>query len=78
MGLDRKKGSNPGRNPQTPFPAWLQLPQKVIRLTRMSDSLSDQGQVGHTGTRAAKYPNVKSPDKRESVSMKKPCAESIR
>jgi hypothetical protein len=44
----------------------------------MRDNLSNQGHVGHTGVRAAKYPNDKSPDKRESVSMKKPCAESIR
>lgn len=60
------------------FRCGFNLLQKVIRLTRMYDNLSNQWQVGHTGARAAKYPNDKSPDKRESVSMKKPCAESIR
>jgi hypothetical protein len=35
-------------------------------------------QPWHTGVRAAKYPKVNSPEATESVSMKKPCAESIR
>ena len=39
---------------------------------------SPQLQVGHTVDLVAKYPRVRSPDKTESVSMKKPCPESMK
>jgi hypothetical protein len=47
-------------------------------LSRRVFSGSRQLQVGHTVDLVAKYPRVRSPDKTESVSMKKPCSESMK
>src|SRR4029077_10447087 len=64
---------------------WESLP--VLRTTRLKHSLLSPdhrgrawgyGQPWQTGVRVAKYPKDNSPEDKESVSMKKPCPESIR
>jgi hypothetical protein len=54
------------------------IPGKIRLVVNREISKTSYGQPWQTGARVAKYPRENSPETRESVSMKRPCPESIR